>query len=171
MDERKDEATAPRPRILCLQGFGQSTADFHVKLASLRNHKNYKKKYEFVMLEAPHELTEQKRCWFYYDETNRCNVDWTSSKQEKDLLGLDVTIDLLKETLSENTFEMILGFSQGGALLSLLCKKKLVPENTKVAFVGSFHPIADDEFKTSDYPSIHVYGQQDEVIPMKSSQA
>lgn len=162
------------PNILCLHGFGQNVQEFYSKLCSLRS--RYKKKFEFLILEAPHRLEDFEMdgkmksntfCWYYYNAEQKHQVVWKNVIGEySTLIGLDSSMNVVQDTLTRNSdISHILGFSQGGSLLSIMCQKGLIQRDIKCVFVATFYPLNCSEIEDKwDYASQHVIGESDEVI-------
>lgn len=137
-----------------------------------------------------------RRAWYtcYDDDDERgLQMDWSRKHQWHELLGIDESIALVQRQLSRSHYDVILGFSQGGALLSLLAK--VVPEmarHYRLIFVGAFDPLDEAAlFPRLSLPgslprqsglsglstlprhhhptTLHIMGSGDQVIPMEWS--
>jgi len=168
-------------KMLCLHGFGQSSTVFNKRLASFRS--KIKNKYEFIIPQAPFRLPQLNKenlteepayAWYYYSKETPDKVIWSDMFDKipdiDSLYGLQDSIDLINKTLSDNPdIEYILGFSQGAALLSLLCLLGIIKSDKKLIFVSGFYPLKYDTCKTFTHKSMHIIGEADEVIPPKAS--
>lgn len=180
-------------KVLCLHGFGQSAAVLKQRMASFRG-KLAKTKYEFVYLNAPHELPARKDkdkddakkdtadtdeegafAWYYYSDENKGDVEWDkvfNKHSIKDLKGLDASVSLINDALqnAHKDAAYIIGFSQGGAMLSVMTELGFIPEHIKLIFVSAFFPGLDTELsQTFPHKSQHVYSEADTIIPAEQS--
>jgi len=75
-------------------------------------------------------------------------------------LGFNDSVDLILKAIQETpSIETIFGFSQSGAMLSLLLYFNLLPLQIKrIIFVGAFFPLI------YIIPSLHIMGLEDSVI-------
>ncbi|EFN80257.1 UPF0483 protein CG5412, partial [Harpegnathos saltator] len=157
--------------ILALHGYTQSDVIFSAKLGSLR--KGFKKEIDFTFIKAPHKVssTNGEGYGWWFNTEDHCFKATTPS----DLcVGFTDSINLVKETfLEQGPFDGILGFSQGAAFVSILCvmkKKQLLEIEFNFAIIISGfkslcapHSIYYNE--EIDIPSLHIYGENDQVIP------
>lgn len=178
----------PKPaKVLCLHGFGQSASVLKQRMASFRG-KLAKTKFEFVYLNAPHELPARKDkdedkqdadggafAWYYYSDENKGDVQWDevfNKHSTQELKGLDSSVLLIKDALENEHKDAayILGFSQGGAMLSVMTELGFVPDHIKLIFVSAFFPGLDKELSEKfPHASQHVYGETDTIIPPAQS--
>lgn len=173
-------STVGCPKILCLHGFGQTISMFHERLKStMSNNKGA----QFTFVVAPHNLCnkdteESKRVqgWWFYDKEKPLQLDWNTliaQKHCKELLGLDASVQYLREHLEHNKYDVILGFSQGAAMLAVL-NTTLDLSNMRLIFVGGFIPIKTDELSlvksVKPQKTLHVFGEKDTVISTKYSE-
>ena len=170
-------------KCLCFHGFNQNAEIFHHRLASVRS--QYKNRVEFIIHDAPNRLplpktkTElpQTCAWYYYSKDDPLNIDWgavfNKIENKDELFGLETSINYVKEILANNKIDYFLGFSQGSAFLSLLCKLNIINKDNakKLIFVSGFYPLKMDEINTDkiNIPSMHIIGENDEVIVPSSS--
>jgi predicted esterase len=99
-------------RVICLHGYGQTDDIFKHKCSSIRKH--LAKKYELVFIRGPHVVThvngEPGNAWwpfvgdFGHITTDKCE-------------GIEQSINLIR---TYEPFVGVIGFSQGGALASIL---------------------------------------------------
>lgn len=180
------EVAVSKPaKVLCLHGFGQSAAVLKQRMASFRG-KLSKSKFEFVYLNAPHELPPRKEqkddeegafAWYYYSDENKGDVEWDkvfNKHSIKDLKGLDSSVSLINDALQNNHSDAsyIIGFSQGGAVLSVMTELGFIPEHIKLIFVSAFFPGLESELSAKfAHSSQHVYGEADVIIPAAQSKA
>ncbi|XP_012286334.1 esterase CG5412 [Orussus abietinus] len=166
-------------RILALHGYRQSDITFKAKLGSLR--KSYKKQLEFVFIQAPHEVLTvpvndedngEAKCYGWWFDNNERT--FKAVNYSDDSIGFDESLSLIEKTFKDSgPFDGVLGFSQGGAFLSILCamqQKKL----TSIAFdfaiiISGFKsrcaphaPLYNEEI---NLPTLYIYGSTDKVIP------
>ncbi|KAK9968472.1 hypothetical protein ABG768_002797 [Culter alburnus] len=180
-------------RILCIHGYRQNGNSFREKTGALR--KLLKKQVELVYISAPHQVPaiqnetnqepeksarsgeEDQRGWWFSDVQARS----FNAKQEcESSLGLEESIEAVKTAVKDlGPFDGILGFSQGAALVAMLCalqEQKLQPDfNFRFAIlVAGFRSACSQHQRfykgpAITIPSLHVFGQDDRVIPEEMS--
>lgn len=185
--------TAVPLRILCIHGYRQNANSFREKTGALR--KLLKKQVELVYISAPHQVPaiqtetnqepektassgeEDQRGWWFSDVQTR----GFNAKQEcESSLGLEESIEAVKTAVKDlGPFDGILGFSQGAALVAMLCalqEQKLQPDfNFLFAIVVAGFRSACSQHQqfykgpVLTIPSLHVFGQDDRVIPEEMS--
>lgn len=180
-------------RVLCVHGYRQSGSSFRDKTGSLR--KLLKKQVELVYLSAPlvapprtdvpekdgdaaavPASEEDSRGWWFSDVQAR---SFSAHQQCEESLGLDESISVVREAVKlQGPFDGILGFSQGAALVAILCslqEQKLEPDFTFqfAILVAAFRSACKEHqafYETSiGIPSLHVFGLEDKVIPDRMS--
>lgn len=166
-----------KKRILCLHGYRQSDLIFRQRTGALR--KILKNQAEFVFIAAPNKI----------ENVEKEGLGWWFSKEDKSYnahdvtdcdLGFNESLEVVANALAEQgPFDGILAFSQGSALLSIICalkeNKDTRFENFKFAiFVAGFksqqttHQIY---YETQiNIPSLHVIGEDDKVIEKAMSE-
>ncbi|XP_026862296.2 esterase OVCA2 [Electrophorus electricus] len=178
-------------RILCIHGYRQNSSSFREKTGALR--KLLKKQVEFLYINAPHQLPpisnsqEQEKPASAGDEDQRgwwfSNVQARSfdARQEcESSLGLEESVEAVRVALKDQgPFDGILGFSQGAALVAMLCalqERKLEPIfnfRFAVLVAGFLSACAQHQHFYENLnitlPSLHVFGQEDKVIPEQMS--
>lgn len=175
----------PKTKMLCLHGFEQNPVVFNTKLASFRS--KLKNRFDFIIPQAPNVLPKQNEdnpeeefvyAWYYYSEETPLDIEWDklidSVSDIDQLFGLKHSIETIKNCLLEHPdIEYILGFSQGAAMLSLLCKLGMISNNKKLIFVSGFYPLKYDTLceNFSHQNTIHVWGELDTIILPKFSEA
>lgn len=172
-------------RVLCIHGYRQNSGSFREKTGALR--KLLKKSVELVFVDAP--LTVQSpdtdkeassgpvveadgRGWWFSDVAAR---SFSAQQQCEVSLGLDQSVTAVRDAIrTQGPFDGILGFSQGAAFVAMLCslqEQNLEPEfNFRFAvLVAGFRSACSEHesfYKsTLQIPSLHVFGQEDRVIP------
>lgn len=183
-------------RILCIHGYRQNGNSFREKTGALR--KLLKKQVELVFISAPHQVLaiqeencatnqqpgktinvgdEDQRGWWFSDVHAR---SFNARQECESSLGLEESIEAVKAALKDlGPFSGILGFSQGAALVAMLCalqEQKLEPDfNFRFAvLVAGFRSACSEhqrfyEGPAMTIPSLHVFGQDDRVIPEEMS--
>ncbi|XP_017345038.1 esterase OVCA2 [Ictalurus punctatus] len=177
-------------RILCIHGYRQSSTSFREKTGALR--KLFKKQVEFVYIDAPHKVPtsndsevqekpasvdENQRAWWFSDVQAR---SFDSRQECESSLGLEQSLEAVRIAVMDlGTFDGILGFSQGAALVAMLCslqEQKLDPTfNFRFAILiaGFRSACAQHEYFYKGVsimvPSLHVFGQDDKVISEQMS--
>ncbi|XP_073472716.1 esterase OVCA2 [Aquarana catesbeiana] len=186
------EGKAGRPllRILALHGYWQNERSFWERTGSLR--KNLKNRAELVMISAPLLIPEppdidsneggadiqreDPRGWWFSDpEQSSFNaMDETST-----CIGLEESLQAVAKAFSElGPFNGILGFSQGAAVVAMICalKQRGDPrfQFDFAILVAGFKSRATEHAQFYQMPitvpSLHVYGDTDRVIPGEMSQ-
>lgn len=182
--------TATPLRVLCIHGYRQNASSFREKTGALR--KLLKKQVELIYASAPHRI--QKVCDSSQEEENDRvpggEVDprgwWFSDTQARSFnageqcqvsLGLEESVEAVRGAVRDHgPFDGILGFSQGAALVAMLCSlqtQKLEPEfRFRFAILVAGFPSACKEHEQFYdaasplvIPSLHVFGLEDRVIP------
>ncbi|KAG7213521.1 hypothetical protein KM043_002787 [Ampulex compressa] len=171
-------------RILAVHGYTQSDVIFSAKLGSLR--KTFKKDVEFTFIRAPHEVPAKNNFGGEDNETN--GYGWWFNTEDhvfravipSDLcVGFDESLKLIEKAFEESgPFDGILGFSQGAAFVTILCamqQKKLIQIKFNFAIIISGFkslcaPHAKYYSEKISIPSLHVYGQNDQVIPTEMAE-
>ncbi|XP_014237516.1 esterase OVCA2 [Trichogramma pretiosum] len=172
-------------KILAIHGYRQSDKIFSAKLGSLR--KSFKKEIDFTFLKAPHKVppiienphsqkdeepvedTEQYGWWFNTED----RVFKAIEPSDKSV-GFEESVKVVQKVFDEQgPFDGLIGFSQGGSFVSILCalqQQKKLPINFDFAIIISGfkslcqpHEIYYNEQIT--LPTLHVYGEGDQVIP------
>ncbi|XP_026183336.1 esterase OVCA2 [Mastacembelus armatus] len=178
-------------RVLCVHGYRQNRVSFREKTGALR--KLLKKQVELVYLSAPHRVQpasseevpekqngsgpesggdEDPRGWWFSDIQAR---SFNAQQQCEQSLGLDESMSVVREAVKiQGPFDGIMGFSQGAALVAMLCflqEQKLEPEfNFRFAIlVAGFRSSCEEHQRFYNAPlqihSLHVFGLEDRVIP------
>ncbi|XP_029544940.1 esterase OVCA2 isoform X1 [Oncorhynchus nerka] len=181
-------------RILCIHGYRQNSGSFREKTGALR--KLLKKYVELVYMSAPHRVQqtgdaaqgkenevgpggdEAPRGWWFSDTQAR---SFDARQQCQASLGLEESVEAVRTAVKDlGPFDGVLGFSQGAALVAMLCsiqEQNLEPQFQfrfailvagfrsacleHQGFYGSPAPLA--------IPSLHVFGQEDQVISDRMS--
>ncbi|XP_017101841.2 esterase CG5412 [Drosophila bipectinata] len=170
-------------KVLCLHGYRQNGDAFKNKLGSFRK---FASKYaEFVFISAPHvaaalessaEPVPEQRSWW----ANKDDGTFKGTNKGGPAYGFQESLRLVEETWrTQGPFQGLLGFSQGACFVGLICglaKKKLTSIRPEFAVLSSgflsgslVHMSAYEECIT--IPTLHIYGQTDEIIPKVMSQA
>ncbi|XP_018413155.1 PREDICTED: esterase OVCA2 [Nanorana parkeri] len=176
-------------RILALHGYWQNERTFWERTGSLR--KNLKNRAELVVISAPLQIPEtdvdsneggadipreDPRGWWFSDpEKNSFNA----MEEARSCVGLEESLQAVAKAFSElGPFNGILGFSQGAALVAMICalKQRGDPrfQFDFAILVAGFKSRSTEhaEFyqQPITIPSLHVYGDTDRVIPGEMSQ-
>ncbi|KAM5181940.1 esterase OVCA2 [Mantella aurantiaca] len=179
----------PVLRILALHGYWQNERTFWERTGSLR--KNLKKRAELVMISAPLQIPEpdvesnegdaeipreDPRGWWFSDPEKS---SFNALDENRSCVGLEQSLQAVAKAFSElGPFNGILGFSQGAALVAMICALKQ-RQDPRFQFdfailVAGFKSLSTEhaEFyqQPITVPSIHVYGDTDTVIPGEMSQ-
>ncbi|KAM0727293.1 Esterase OVCA2 [Formica fusca] len=169
------KSTESKLRILALHGYMQSDVIFSAKLGSLR--KGFKKEIDFTFIRAPHKVPSNNE-----ENTNENGYGWWFNTEDHVFkatvpselcVGFDESIALIEKIFTEQgPFDGILGFSQGAAFVSILCamKRKILQIEFNFAImISGFKSLCAPHAKYYDekinVPSLHIYGENDQVIP------
>ncbi|XP_058809948.1 esterase OVCA2 [Phymastichus coffea] len=174
-------------KILAIHGFRQSDKIFSAKLGSLR--KSFKKEVDFLFIKAPHKVPIENKSdcieepaenanefeqygWWFNTEDKIFKATELSNKS----VGFDESLELVKNALLEQgPFDGILGFSQGGSFVSILCamqqKNVLSSKFDFAIIISGFKSLCQPHQMFYDeqimLPTLHVFGDSDKVIPTK----
>ncbi|KAM4620108.1 esterase OVCA2 isoform 2-T2 [Polymixia lowei] len=178
-------------RVLCVHGYRQNSGSFRDKTGALR--KLLKRQVELVYVTAPHRVLQaaqgkesgsgpapggddDPRGWWFSDVQAQ---SFSAQQQCQRSLGLDESVTAVREAVRDlGPFDGILGFSQGAALVAMLCslqEQNLEPEfKFRFAVLVAGFRSACEEHQTFYnapllIPSLHVFGLEDRVIPDKMS--
>lgn len=177
-------------KILVLHGYRQNAEIFKQRTGSLR--KMINKWAEFTYITAPHKvllvddindiqkgdpLDEEQYGWFF----NRENLINRGVLKGGPAQGFEESVKLIENTFEKDgPFDGILGFSQGACFLGLLCDlqqrgllNKHVVFNFAILISGfkSNSLVHLKYYKEKiDIPTLHVFGENDEIIPTEFSE-
>ncbi|XP_053424507.1 esterase OVCA2 [Nycticebus coucang] len=185
---------AKRPlRVLCLAGFRQSELGFREKTGALR--KALRGRAELVCLSGPHPIPytadpkgagpdsgpcpseEQPRGWWFSEQ----EADVFSALEEPAVCrGLEEALETVAQALNKlGPFDGLLGFSQGAALAVLVCALGQAGDlrfslPRFIILVSGFCPRGLGMKESIlqgplSLPSLHVFGDTDQVIPSQES--
>ncbi|KAI9296494.1 hypothetical protein K502DRAFT_347945 [Neoconidiobolus thromboides FSU 785] len=159
-------------RILCLPGHAQSKQQFQSNNLGVF-HYFKEKEIEYDILQPYHpNFNENSYTWYYQlkDQSELLNT----TKQQ----SINYILNYLNE---QPSFDAILAFSQGGAMLSILSNfiqysKQSIHEaliqdlkinnklTWKLIFCGSYLPDHLTVIKPLNYQTLHIIGQSDTII-------
>ncbi|KAI5620003.1 esterase OVCA2 [Silurus asotus] len=134
--------------------------------------------HESQLQEKPAGVDGDQRGWWFSDSQN-CTFD---ARQEcESSLGLEQSLEAVRMAVKNlGPFDGILGFSQGAALVAMLCslqgQKLEATFNFRFAILvaGFRSACAQHQYLYKGVnvmvPSLHVFGQDDKVIPEQMSQ-
>ena len=150
--------------MLCLHGFSTNS----ILLKNKNNFSRINKTLEYFYIDGSVTLPNDMKAWWIYNKEDPLDINWDELSNIEDidkLIGFNDSVSLVIKAIQENpSIETIFGFSQGGAMLSLLVHFKLLPQQIKrVIFVGAFFPLKC-ELNIHTIPSLHIAGLEDSVI-------
>ncbi|KAL7823595.1 hypothetical protein AOLI_G00221420 [Acnodon oligacanthus] len=185
-------------RILCVHGYRQSGGSFREKTGALR--KLLRRHAELDFITAPHQVpqnppnpqnpaddsqdqektsnvSDDQRGWWFSDVQAR---SFDATQECESSLGLEESLDAVRVAVKDmGPFDGILGFSQGAALVAMVCalqERQLEPAfNFRFAILvaGFRSACAQHQHFYEDLqitlPSLHVFGKEDKVIPEQMS--
>lgn len=170
-------------KVLALHGYRQNADSFKSKLGSFRKMVN--KYVEFVFVSAPHpaapleagggEPDPNQRSWWF----NKDDRTFKGTNQGGPAYGFDESLRLVERTWQAEGCHGLLGFSQGACFVGLLCDLSargmttMKPQFAVVASgfrSGSLVHLNYYENKVQ-IPSLHIFGETDEIITKDMSEA
>ncbi|CAH1399083.1 unnamed protein product [Nezara viridula] len=173
-------------KVLCLHGCRQDGKIFNQKTGSMR--RMLKNICEFTYVTAPHSIKPLSnelnntinddydyRTWWYTGADKTYLSKLPSDIDE----GFDDSLEFLKQFIKDNgPFDGLLGFSQGGALAALICflikRKEFEADFKFVVLIGAFKSLCTPHLQYySDkisLPSLHVFGEGDDIITKDRSE-
>ncbi|KAK4880896.1 hypothetical protein RN001_004215 [Aquatica leii] len=177
-------------KILAIHGYRQNGEVFKQKTGSFRKIVN--KWAHFIFITAPHQVVtvpsrdkldeteinekSDEYGWFF----NREDHTFRGIRKGGPAIGFDTSIQLVEEAFEKfGPFDGILGFSQGGCFVGLLCDLQQRGLTTcKFNFavlVSGFKSGSLPHLKyynePIDLPVLNVYGSSDDIIPKEMSEA
>lgn len=177
-----NETDKTRFKILCIHGYRQNGVLFRQKTGALRK---FLKKYADLsyataplnvpLLEGSSDSNTDQRGWWF---TNS-NMNYDSKSYSECCIGFKKSLDLITDLCEEEgPFDGILGFSQGASFVSVLCgmqERKFLKFKFKFAIlISGFRSLSTPHYKNYimkiKIPSLHIYGETDEVIPTGMSE-
>ncbi|KAL9694256.1 hypothetical protein quinque_013541 [Culex quinquefasciatus] len=180
------KSSAPEPasklKVLALHGYRQNGDSFKSKLGSLRKFIN--KYAELVFVTAPHvaptmeagaEADPTQRSWWF----NKDDGTFKGTNKNGPAVGFEQSLKLVEKVWREEQCSGLLGFSQGACFVGLLCDlsargmTSIKPEFAVLSSgfrSGSLVHLNYYENKVQ-IPSLHIFGETDEIIPKEMSQA
>lgn len=163
-------------KILCLHGYRQNEKTFYEKTGGLR--KALKSSTELDFLRAPHAVPDQEDgqlSWFFSHPSHSL-LTYISKESSSEDPGFKESVQFVLNHVKENgPYDGIMAFSQGACFASML---STMPELKYLKFVVLFsgfksrieqHQVYYDQL--IDVPSLHVFGETDEVISTDRCQA
>ncbi|XP_055631264.1 esterase AAEL000016 [Toxorhynchites rutilus septentrionalis] len=175
--------SASKMKVLALHGYRQNGDSFKSKLGSLRKFIN--KYVELVFVTAPHICpplpdsepgtdpdTTQRSWWF-----NKDDGTFKGTNKNGPAIGFGESLKLVEKIWDEEQCSGLLGFSQGACFVGLLCDlsargmTSVKPEFAVLSSgfqSGSLVHLNYYENKVQ-IPSLHIYGESDEIIPKAMS--
>ncbi|XP_065089862.1 esterase AAEL000016 [Ochlerotatus camptorhynchus] len=172
-------------KILALHGYRQNGDGFKSKLGSFRKFIN--KHAELVFVTAPHiapplpdsepgtEPDPAQRGWWF----NKEDGTFKGTNKNGPAIGFEESLKLVEKVWKEEQCCGLLGFSQGACFVGLLCDlsargmTSIKPEFAVLSSgfrSGSLVHLNFYESKVQ-IPSLHIYGEADEIIPKEMSMA
>ncbi|KAM3933268.1 esterase OVCA2 isoform 2-T2 [Leptodactylus fuscus] len=177
------EAPTKVLRVLGLHGYWQNGLSFRERTGNLRQ--KLKKHAELVIISAPLTIPEPEegdvqredpRGWWFSDTEKK---SFNATVETESCAGLEESLDTVAKAFSElGPFDGILGFSQGAAVVAMLCALKQQGDPRFqfdfAMLVAGFKSCASEHAhfykEPITVPSLHVFGDTDRVIPKDMSQ-
>ncbi|XP_063707126.1 esterase CG5412 [Culicoides brevitarsis] len=164
-------------KVLALHGYRQTAESFKSKIGSFRKYLN--KYVDFVFVTAPHiapvEGDSGNSWWF-----NKDDGTFKGTNLDGPAIGFEKSLRLIEEVWeTQGPFQGILGFSQGACFAGIICSlavRSMTSINPRFALLASgfrsgslVHRNAYEQ--KIQIPSLHIYGETDEIIPKEMSLA
>ncbi|CAO4374199.1 unnamed protein product [Caenorhabditis nigoni] len=177
----KKMSSQPKLRILCLHGYRQCDQSFRQKTGSTRKLVKALADFEFVNgihSVAVDEHSETSRAWWF---SNADQMSFSSREPTDVSVGFDESVNAVVKFIEDNgPFDGLLGFSQGASMVHLLIAKaqlgeiKLPGIRFAIFFSGFLSLSSKHDTLTSlrikDFPSMHVFGDSDEIVARPKSE-
>lgn len=159
-------------RILCLHGKFQSGESFYNKIGGAR--RKLQQRYDLHFLDAPIKLESNS------DETRQ--LAWWLKRDDGTHIHVAEAFDYVIRETKGQSYDALLGFSQGGVLASTLAISGIIPGIKAVITAGS--PMMPEPYdyalhlagnerdvveKGLAIPKLHIAGRNDEIVPHESS--
>ncbi|NP_001107711.1 esterase OVCA2 [Xenopus tropicalis] len=176
-------------RVLALHGYRQNERSFWERTGALR--KRLRGRADLITFSAPllvpdpdaepgagdpDSLQDESRGWWF---SNPEQNSFDAMEESKTCSGLEASLDTVAKAFSElGPFDGILGFSQGAALVAIICALKQQGDPRFhfdfAILVAGFKSLSTDHAKHYQQPitvpSLHVIGETDRVISAAMSQ-
>ncbi|XP_018324091.1 esterase AGAP003155-like [Agrilus planipennis] len=184
------ENSGEKLKILALHGYRQNGETFRQKTGSFR--KTVQKWAQFTYITAPHKVVnennEKEIVSDVGDGTNEEQYSWWFNKENNSFrgtvkggpaVGFEESLILVEKAFKEfGPFDGILGFSQGACFVGILCSMQqlgLLSYHFSFAIMAAGFPsyslphvnYYSDKIKL---PSLHIFGEQDDIIPRVMSE-
>ncbi|XP_060526065.1 esterase AAEL000016 [Cylas formicarius] len=180
-------------KVLAIHGYRQNAETFKAKTGSFR--KIVHKWAQFTYITAPHKVIlvddmratkdpnigqskdEEQYGWFF----NREDKTFRGIRKGGPAIGFQESVEMIEEIfLKEGPFDGLLGFSQGACFVGLLCdlQQRGLTKNIRFSFAilaSGFKSGALPHLKyyteRITVPTLHIFGETDEIIPTEMSEA
>ena len=156
-----------KPRILCLHGKFQSGKIFRNKIAGAR--RKLEREYELHFLDGPILLENEN------DEENSYYAWWEKTSDGQHTLVKEA-FEYIEQTETDS-YDAIIGFSQGGTLATALAISGVLPNVQCICTAGA--PYVHEAFEIAlelsnnsprfDIPKLHLAGETDAMVSVEST--
>jgi predicted esterase len=157
-----------KPRILCLHGKFQSASIFRNKIAGAR--RKLEREYELHFLDGPILLENEN------DEENSYYAWWERTPDGQHTLVKEAFEYVIEQTKTDS-YDAIIGFSQGGTLATALAISGVLPNVQCICTAGA--PYVHEAFEIAlelsnnsprfDIPKLHLAGETDAMVSVEST--
>nr|XP_020659196.1 esterase OVCA2 [Pogona vitticeps] len=174
-------------RLLCLHGYRQNADSFRARTGALR--KLLRGRAQLLAVDAPHAVVAptqpggaapgcpeaDSRGWWF---SNAREGTFDALEDSSSCRGLEESLEAVARALAEQgPVDGLLGFSQGAALVGILCALKQrgdprFPFGFAILIAGFSSRAASHRLYYQEpiaVPSLHVLGETDRVIPAEMS--
>ena len=165
-------ATENKLKVLCLHGYAQNAEIFRDRSGGFR--KPLKKSmYEMHYVDGLFGCTKDGEDEAKADADPMRRAWWRGSSAELSYKGWDESHQLLTQMWLREDFDGVIGFSQGAAAAAMLCAER---KPMFGMFVSGFvprdrHAAAALLAGVRDVPTLHVFGESDELVTPERSRA
>ncbi|XP_017777791.1 PREDICTED: esterase AGAP003155 [Nicrophorus vespilloides] len=200
MVESQNNVCCPKPgaggeklKVLAIHGYRQNAEVFRQKTGSFR--KMVHKWVQFTYVTAPHKVIlvdelnndgeevnigqsadEEQYGWFF----NRDNKTYRGIRKGGPAVGFEESLKFIEKVVEEQgPFNGIMGFSQGACFVGLLCDlqaRGMLPYKFDFAIMASGFksdclPHKKYYSEPISIPTLHIYGETDNIIPTEMSKS
>nr|CAH7744883.1 unnamed protein product [Callosobruchus chinensis] len=197
MDQKccTEDSMSQKLKVLAIHGYRQNGETFRAKTGSFR--KMVHKWAQFTYITAPHKVIlvddandlnkseepdigqshdEEQYGWFF----NRDDNTFRGIRKGGPAIGFEESVKLIEQIfIEEGPFDGLVGFSQGACFVGLLCdlqQRGLTKFNFGFAVLASgFKSGSLPHLKyysdRINLPSLHIFGENDKIIPTEMSEA
>ena len=157
--------STPKLKVLCLHGYAQNAQILRDRSGGFRRALK-KSQFEMHYVDGPYGCTKDGERESVADADPLRRAWWRGSSAQQSYVGWQQTRDELVELWQREQFDAVLGFSQGAGAAAMLAAELRPAFAILIAgFVPNDRTAARRLLGGSiDVPSLHVYGEADELV-------